>query len=336
MNKTQDEATETFTSQLTFIEALKNSPGPKGTSEKLWLYGKGLAMGIADLIPGVSGGTIAFVTGIYDDLMAAASSLDHHLLKLIVTLRFKEALLRVPLHFIIPLAAGILTSIFSMARVMHYLLTEHPIPTWGFFFGLIISSIILILKKLEKPNAPSSLAIIGAGAVFAFFVVGMIPVSTPDSWWFIYLCGVIGITAMILPGISGSFLLLMMGKYEFITAAIKHPFADGNFVTLLIFASGTATGLITFSKFLKFLLSRYHNMTMGFLTGVLIGSLRKVWPWKTVIDKEMIGGKMRILQEANILPSEYGANFFLTLAMMAIGTFLVLGLERIAARPALE
>jgi putative membrane protein len=328
-----EETTEMLPSQMSILDALKNAPGPKSLQEKLWLYAKGLAMGVADLIPGVSGGTIAFVTGIYDDFMAAASCLDHHLLKLIVTFRIKEAILRVPLHFIIPLAAGILTSIFSMARLMHYLLTEHPLPTWGFFFGLIVSSIIIISKKLDSPYSPLSLLMVGLGAIFAYLVVGMIPVETPSQLWFIYLCGIIGITAMILPGISGSFLLLMMGKYEYITAAVKSPFGDGNFIILVVFSLGCATGLVSFSKFLKYVLQRYHNITMCFLTGVLVGSLRKVWPWKEVIQKEMIGGKMRIMQEANLWPMDYDFNFMLTLVMMAVGVSLVLVLERIASRP---
>lgn len=311
----------------TWKDVWYSGPGPRTLKNGGILYSKGLIMGAADLIPGVSGGTVAFITGIYHDLLAAVSSINKEVFKDLITLRWKDALSKVHLRFLFPLAFGILSSIFGLARVMHFLMNDHPIPTWGLFFGLIAASIVVIGKELPSFFSVKNLGWVSVGAVFAWVIVSLIPVTTPDAFWFIFLCGIIGITAMILPGLSGSFLLLILGKYEFITGAVKNPFDIDNIMILLIFFCGTVTGLLGFSKFLNFCLKKYHDTTMGILTGILIGSMKKVWPWKEVIETKLIRGKLRILRDANILPGEMNTASLLALGLMVVGFIAVLLLD---------
>lgn len=285
-------------------------------------------MGAADLIPGVSGGTIAFITGIYERLLLSISSFNNkRFFGNLVQLKFKEALAPVHLRFIIPVLSGILITIFSLARLMHFLISKHPVPTWGMFFGLIAASVIVVGRDLDKPFSPKNLFWILIGCGFGYLAVSIIPVSTPDHYWFIFLCGIIGITAMILPGLSGSFLLLILGKYEYITAAVKNPFNLQNIILLIIFACGTATGLLGFSKFLSYLLNRFRAPTMAFLTGLLIGTLKKLWPWKKVIESKIIRGKVKILQESNYFPSNFDMDTNMVFGIMLLGFIVILIME---------
>lgn len=309
------------------ISAWHASPGPVTLHDYITLWLKAFFMGIADLIPGVSGGTIAFITGIYDRLLGAVASVDKEAITFLLKGQIFKFLSKIHLRFIATVASGILLAIFSLASLMHWLLVNHPIPTWGAFFGLITASIPVLYKSLPNPKAILTWFWIFIGTGFGYVVVSLIPVDTPSSSWFIYLCGVIGITAMILPGISGSFLLLILGKYEFITGAVKAPFVEGNLQILIIFACGTATGLLGFSKILKWCLDNYKNSTMAFLTGILAGTLKKVWPWKETLESVVIRDKVRILREANIFPSSFGTEEILAVVLAIIGFGLVLLLE---------
>ena len=308
-------------------KAFHATPGPSSSKEIFFLWLKGFAMGTADLIPGVSGGTIAFITGIYEKLLAAIASLTRHAFYDLARFKFISFVSQVHIKFILILGYGVLSAIFLLARAMHYLLTTHPEPTWGLFFGLIFASFFMIWRQINNPLQAHKLLMIALGAIVAFFFVGMIPVETPDQDWFIFLCGVIGISAMVLPGISGSFLLLILGKYEFITSALKNPFIATNFQTLFVFACGAFTGLLGFSKILNWLMREYRAATMAFLTGILLGSLRKVWPWKEVLETRLVGGKERIIREANILPTQWESTELLTVSTMIIGLLLILALE---------
>jgi putative membrane protein len=310
-----------------WIEAWNKTPGPRSKSEYVKLYGKGFFMGTADLIPGVSGGTIAFITGIYEQLLEAVASLNKEFFVNILTLKWKDALSQVHGRFIIPLAFGMITAILSLARLMHYLINEQPIPTWAAFFGLIAASIIVVFKDIENPLNPKNMGFLIFGAIFAWMMVSLIPVSTPTNWWFIYLCGVIGITAMILPGLSGSFLLLILGKYEYITGAVKNPFDMGNITIIGIFLCGTATGLLGFSKILNYFMKNFRNPTMAFLTGILIGSMKKVWPWKEVLESVFVRGKVKILRSENVMPANYNTETFLAFALIIAGFVAVLAME---------
>ncbi len=312
---------------LSLKEIWLSGYGPRTKSEYVMLYLKGFCMGVADLIPGVSGGTIAFITGIYEDLLEAISSINKEFFAKVLRFQIKSALCGIRLRFLIPLFVGILTAMFSLARLMHYMMNEHTIHTWSLFFGLIGASIIVLGRQLHTFRSLKMISAIILGAVIAYIVVSLIPVDTPETWWFIILCGVISITAMILPGISGSFLLLILGKYAYITGAVKNPFAPGALEIMLLFVCGAVTGLLGFSKILNWCFKHYHNVTMALLTGFLVGSMKKVWPWKEVTDSIVIRGEVRVLQEANILPAEIDMHFFIAVLLMIFGFALVLILE---------
>ncbi len=318
-------------SKLSLKEAWNLGPGPLTKKEYIILYLKGFLMGIADLIPGVSGGTIAFITGIYDMLLDAVASINNTFIKKVLSFKIVSAIGHLHIRFIVPLVFGIFTAMITLARVMHYLINEQTVPTWALFFGLIAASIIVIWNKLDDHFSPINLLMISIGALVAYVLVSLIPVDTPDSLWFIYLCGIIGITAMILPGISGSFLLLILGKYEFITGMLKNPFAEGAPLVILIFLCGTVTGLLSFSKILNFFMKNYRVKTMAFLTGILIGSMKKVWPWKEVLESKIVRGKVRVIREANILPPELNTEVMLAAVLVVVGFFGVLYLEKKSA-----
>lgn len=308
-------------------EAWDASPGPRSIKEYLVLYLKAFCMGCADLIPGVSGGTVAFITGIYEDLLAAIGSVNKDVFIALIRFDLKKVISIVHLRVLIPILVGMLSAIFSLARLMHYLIQDHPVPTWALFFGLIGASIVVIFRELDHPFKTGNLLSLVGGFIFAWLMVSLIPVQTPMDSWFIYLCGIIGITAMILPGLSGSFLLLILGKYEYITGAVKSPFVGDNFSILITFALGSVTGVIGFSRLLNFFLKNYRSQTMAFLTGVLVGSMKKVWPWKETLETAVIRGKVKVLREANIVPSSFNNETLLAISLIVAGFLVILWLE---------
>lgn len=326
MESMMDKKENIILDDMSFVKAFLMGPGPKGKKEFYVYFLKGLLMGMADLIPGVSGGTVAFITGIYEKLIDAIASVNKDVLQNILKGNFKVALSLIHFRVLVPIIGGILISVFSFARLMNFCLTEYPVPTWSLFLGLILSSTLVISRHLGKIG-PSTVLCMAFGFVFGFLIVSLIPVTTPENYGFIFLCGAIAITAMILPGISGSFILLILGKYEFITAAVKNPFLPENFITLTIFTLGTITGILGFTRFLKFILGRFHGLTMAFMTGLLLGTLKKLWPWKEAIETKIIHGKTYILTEANILPKEFNGEFYLSLFLIFLGIFVVLFLE---------
>jgi len=263
----------------------------KNISHYLMVTVKGICMGAADVIPGVSGGTIAFLTGIYQELVESIKSINITAFRLLFTGKIGQFWKQVNGTFLLSLLCGILISVFSLAKLMKYLLVYHPIPLWSFFFGLILISAFFIFKDVKgfKPaHIIPTLLGVGVGA----FICLVTPGHTPDDLWFIFVCGAIGICAMILPGISGSFILLLMGKYEYIVADAVGNF---NIPILAVFASGALIGIISFSHFLSWLLKNYYNGTLLFLAGLMIGSLIKIWPWRTPsltgADKPLLPGQ---------------------------------------------
>lgn len=240
---------------------------------------KGVAMGAANVIPGVSGGTLAFMTGIYQELVDSLKSINGEAVKLFFTGKFKEFWKTINGNFLLAVFAGVVISIFSLAKIMQYLLETRPIQIWSFFFGLILVSTVFIMKDLGKFSIKNALSFI-VGAAFGVFICIATPATTPDSLPFIFLCGAIAFCTMILPGISGSFILLLLGKYAFMLEAVS----DLNIVVLLVFALGAVAGLICFSHFLSWLLKRYYNATLSMLCGLMCGSLLKVWPWKDTLE----------------------------------------------------
>lgn len=236
---------------------------------------KGICMGAADVIPGVSGGTIAFLMGIYEELINSIKSVNITSLKLLLSGKIAEFWKAINGTFLISLFLGILISIFSLARLMQYLLVHEPIPLWSFFFGLILASSVVVLREIEKWNWQNLLSLV-VGIAAAAYICLVSPSQTPEAYWFIFLSGAIAICAMILPGISGSFILLLLGKYHFIMQAIT----ELNIPVIAVFGVGAVLGILAFSHFLSWLLKNYYNATISMLAGFMIGSLIKVWPWK--------------------------------------------------------
>ncbi len=240
---------------------------------------KGVAMGAADVIPGVSGGTIAFLTGIYETLINSIKAFDLVAIKLFFSGKFGEFSKKINLPFLVALVAGIAFSFLSIARVMTYLMEHYPIPLWSFFFGLILASAIIILKGLSSWKMSHFLGL-AAGIALGASICLLSPSQTPTDLWFIFLSGMIAICAMILPGISGSFILLLLGKYEYILNGLN----EMNLSLIITFILGAAIGIVSFSHLISWLLRRFHNQTICVLAGVMLGSLLKVWPWKCIQD----------------------------------------------------
>jgi putative membrane protein len=280
-------------------------------------------MGAADVVPGVSGGTMAFILGIYEELIKAIRSFDLTFLKLIFSFRVKDAVGRVSWQFLMAVGLGVLTAIFSLARILSWLLENRPTPLWSFFFGLILASVFTVSRHLSRLNLSLSAWIL-SGAVGAYFLVGLVPLSTPDTPWFLFLSGAIAICAMILPGISGAFILVLLGKYHHILEAVNNR----DLFTLFLVATGAGCGLIAFSRLLNWLLKTHHDLTIAILTGLMLGALRKVWPWKMTLQS-ITGthGKILPIVQTNIFPSSWNNEVNLALCLMLTGFALVIFLN---------
>ena len=305
-------------------------------SQYLLLTLKGCAMGMADVVPGVSGGTIAFISGIYEELIESIKSVDATALRLLGTLRLKEFWRHINGRFLLPVLLGIAIAIFSLARLMTYLLTNHPIAIWSFFFGLIVASALLVAKQIGRWRVQTVAACL-IGAAAAWWITVATPAETPDTWWFILLSGAIAICAMILPGISGAFILLLLGKYQYILQAVSE-FRLG---VLLLFAVGAVAGIISFSHLLSWLLRKHHDLTISLLMGFMVGSLNKVWPWKEVVETYTDAqGAVHPLVEQNITPGHFeaigqtDAHLWQAVALALAGFLLIYVIEFIGKRVA--
>lgn len=262
---------------------------------------KGCAMGMADVVPGVSGGTIAFIAGIYEELINSIKSIGIDAAKLLFKGRIADFWRHINGNFLASVLLGIGIAILSLARAMTYLLEYHPVLIWSFFFGLIIASSVLVAKKIEKWNVRSIAALLIGGAL-AYWITVATPAETSNEWWFVMISGAIAICAMILPGISGAFILLLMGKYQYVMQAVT----DFNIPVILVFVIGAMVGIISFSHLLSWLLKNYYNVTISLLMGFMIGSLNKVWPWKEVLESyKNSHGELVSLVESNISPSKF-------------------------------
>jgi putative membrane protein len=304
------------------------------TKSYLLLTLKGMGMGAADVVPGVSGGTIAFIAGIYEELVNSIKSINLNALKLFFSGKFAAFWKAINGNFLLAVVLGIGISIFSLAKGLEYLLHHYPILVWSFFFGLILASAIYVGGSIKKWKAGTIIAGI-AGVVVAYFITAISPAEANITWFFIFISGSIAICAMILPGISGSFILVLLGMYEFILGAVS----DLNIPVLLVFIAGALIGIIAFSNLLSWLIKNYHNLTIATLTGFMIGSLNKVWPWKevteTFIDRHNV---MRPLTERNILPATYenltGNQAWLTGALLLaiVGFGLIFAIESLTKK----
>ena len=258
---------------------------------------KGACMGAADVIPGVSGGTIAFIMGIYDQLVCSIASINGEAVKMLLKGRFRDFWKHINGNFLISLTAGIFVSILALAGLMQMLLRDYPIQTWAFFFGLIVASSVFILKGIKGWKVRDGL-FAALGIVLGVVICTLSPTQTPDGLWFIFISGALAICAMILPGISGSFILLILGKYQYIMACITGVIANlgalwgsegadagifwTSFWSIAVLMAGALIGILAFSKFLHWLLARWNRETLIVLASFIIGSLVKVWPWSNM------------------------------------------------------
>jgi len=281
-------------------------------------------MGASDVVPGVSGGTMALILGIYEDLISAIKSVDAAFVRDFLQGRFKKALAAVPLAFLISLGLGILTAIFTLARGLSWLLVHHPIAIWSFFFGLVLASAGVVARRIQRWSL-TNLLILLLFTTGSYLLVGLVPVHTPETLPFIFLCGAVAICAMILPGISGSFILVLLGKYHYILDAV------GRFdlAVLSVFTAGTAVGITLFVRLLNWMLKHHHDLTMAALTGLMIGSLRKIWPWKAM--RHLAPNDLSEAQVlVNIFPHQVSVELFVAVGLALLGGMLVLLLQRLA------
>lgn len=288
---------------------------------------RGVCMGAADVIPGVSGGTIALITGIYDELISTIAGIDMEVLKLAGHRHPVQALERANAAFMLPLLIGIVLAIASMARPITYLLSNHPEPVWAFFTGLIVASALFVGRQVER-WAVLRVASLLAGVAVGLIITSLVPVQTGPTLPKFFLAGMVAIVAMVLPGISGSFLLVLMGKYRQVLAAVHERHAG----VLAAFCAGGVLGVLLFSRLLKALLARFHAGTMAFLVGLMLGALRKVWPFRQVLEERQIGDKVIVLRDRCVWPTQMSSEVVFSLGLMAAGAILVLVLERLGGR----
>ncbi|SMS01797.1 hypothetical protein VIM7927_03104 [Vibrio mangrovi] len=292
-------------------------------------------MGAADVVPGVSGGTIAFITGIYDKLLESIRRINPRLIAYLRQHGFAAMLRHINALFLVSLFGGIFVSILTLAKLISWLLIAYPIPLWSFFFGLILVSVYHIFRQIERKRL-ADLAGCGIGILFAYTITVLQPLNLEPSLPNVFIAGCVAICAMILPGISGSFILLLLGMYAPILGAVKAIQVD----ILAIFLLGCIAGLLSFSHLLSWLLRHYRDITLSTLTGLMVGTLPKIWPWKeTLTWRTNSHGEQVPLLQHNLSPSEYEqltshpAQLFLAVVMMCSAIVLVLALEKFAQSP---
>ena len=297
----------------------------------IWIL-KGMAMGAANVIPGVSGGTIALITGIFRRLINAIKSFDLNALKLLLNLQFKAFAEAVDLKFLASVGLGILLAIVSLARLFDYLFTYYPVYIWAFFFGLVLASVYFVGKRIEHWNTAVILAFI-IGTAVAVTITSLHPATQNDSFFYLLLCGVVAIVSMILPGLSGSFVLILMGNYKLIAIDAVNNL-DLNI--LLPVAVGAAVGLVAFSHVLSWLFNKYADLTLAVLTGFILGSLKILWPWQEQIYL-MENGEFLLKHGEKIpaytqpyLPESFDQTVVFAIFFVLLGIFTVYAIERLA------
>ena len=323
------------------LETQKEAGRPRRSpAAMIGLFLRGVAMGAADIVPGVSGGTMAFIFGIYEELINSIKTVGQRdFVEAVLHFRLRQAFSLINWFFLLPLGLGVVAAIFAFAGLLEYFLTHHPVYLWSFFFGLILASVIVIARRIETWSW-GLLAVLLFGVVGTFLLVGTVPAQTPDTWWFYILTGALASCAMILPGISGAYILVMLGKYQTVLSAVNQR----DIFTLALIAFGAAIGLVTFAQILSWLFKRYHDYTVAVLIGLLLGSLRKVWPWKVDVQwlTDEAGqfvlehGERIPIKQINVLPdlsTTAGVlELLLTIGLAALGIGVVLLLERVAGR----
>ncbi|WP_242091550.1 DUF368 domain-containing protein [Aestuariivivens sediminicola] len=300
---------------------------PRRLLDYIVIFSKGIAMGAADAVPGVSGGTIAFISGIYEELITTISNVNPSLFKILFKNGIGSFWKALNGNFLLALVFGMTVSFVSFMRLAKYLLENHPVLIWSFFFGLIVASIYFVGKQIKDWNFYTITAI-SVGTAIAFYVSKIPSLAAIDSAWFLFFAGAIAICAMILPGISGSFILIILGAYKTLSDALH----DFKIKEILIFIIGAAIGLLSFSHVLKWLFKHYRNVTLALLTGFIFGSLNKVWPWKKTLTwhTSSKGVKTPLLQESISPYSFEGDNQLLyAILLMLVGFLTIFILEKL-------
>jgi len=304
----------------------------RNPKDYLFLLLKGMGMGAADVIPGVSGGTIAFITNIYEELINSLKSIDINAFHLLRAFQFKAFWQHINGKFLLTVISGIIISILSLSRILHYLLHNHPIQLWSFFFGLVLISALWVLNRVKAWKI-IVLVLTVIGVFIAFIITSATPATTPESLPVVFLSGAVAICAMILPGISGSFILLILGKYQYILGSLK----DLNIPVILIFMLGCIIGLLSFVRIVAWFLNKYHDVTIAFLAGFMLGSLYKLWPWKETLSYQTTSsGEQLPLKQNNLLPTAYfervgeDPQVLSAILFFALGIFIVVLLEKLA------
>jgi putative membrane protein len=277
-------------------------------------------MGAANIVPGVSGGTMALILGIYEELLDSVRAvLNREALGHALRLRLKKALDLIPWPFLLSVALGIFSATLTMSYILEWILERSASLLWGFFLGLVVASIFTVSRRVEKWGVGPIVGLI-VGAVGTFFLVGAVPVQTPNTWWFFFLSGALAMSAMVLPGISGAFILVLLGKYQALLSAVT----DLDVVPLFWVIAGAGVGIVSFAQVLGWLFKRFHDVTVAVLIGMLVGSLRKLWPWKqalqTMVDRH---GKVVPITERNILPPALTWEVGATILLAVLGFVLI-------------
>ncbi len=290
---------------------------------------KGMAMGAADVVPGVSGGTIAFISGIYEELIDSINSINLDAFRTLLKKGIAPAWKQINGNFLFSLILGILISFFTLMRFVKWMLENYPILLWAFFFGLVLASIFFVGKQIKKWTVGAIVSFLG-GAFIAYYITTLPPLAASSNSFFLFLAGALAICAMILPGISGAFILVLLGAYQTVSEATH----DFDFKTLAVLAGGAVFGLLSFSRILKWLFRHYENITLALLTGFILGSLNKIWPWKEVLESQLIGDKEIVIKEQSISPFAFeGDNYFTMAVVLAITGFLTIFiLEKISTQ----
>lgn len=290
---------------------------------------KGMAMGAADVVPGVSGGTIAFISGIYEELITSINNVNFSLLKTLKKDGFLAAWKQLNGSFLFALIIGIGISLLSLVKGILWLLENEPVLLWSFFFGLVLASILFIGKQITKWKIATVILLL-ISAFVAFYITSLSALSTNDSWWFLFLSGALAICAMILPGISGAFILLLLGAYKPILDAIDNR----DFKTIAIVGLGAIVGLLSFSRVLKWLFKHYHNLTLAILTGFVLGSLNKIWPWKKILSFRTNSKGVKVpFQDESVSPFAFeGDNqLIFAIGLMIVGFSTIILLEKLGS-----
>ena len=309
----------------------------------LGIVARGICMGASDIVPGVSGGTMAFILGIYEELIDSIRTLGQpNFLQAVFKFRIKDIFQILNWEFLLSVAIGIFIAIITLSHALESLLINQPVYLWSFFFGLVLASVVVVSKRI-KNWTPTLGGMLLLGAVAAYLLVGLVPVQTPNDWWFLIISGAVASCALILPGISGAFLLVLLGKYQYVLGSVNDVRAgDLNAAFPLVFvAIGAVLGLVTFAQILGWLFRRYHDLTVALLIGLMVGSLRKIWPWKLdlawlrdaagnfVLDSE---GQKLVIEQANILPDFGSSQFVIAIVLALVGIGVILILDYLAAR----